>query len=155
ILIPIAAPPSLATLAGGLYLRRRGCLLLCRSARLHGQVPFAIAHRQRSVQPLFYPHGGSAQPTDDPFPLDLIELAIHAKSLFVLYFPLSHLAKGGRQIVPFAQGTMAIIGVCPFPRQSPPPPPQIVLPEVLVRLFQRLHSRHAHPFHQPILGRLE
>ena len=34
--------------------------------------------------------------------------------------------------------------------QFPLPPNQVVIGQILVGLFQRLHAGHAHPFHQPV-----
>ena len=35
--------------------------------------------------------------------------------------------------------------------QFPLPPNQVVIDQIVVGLFQRLHAGHAHPFHQPVL----
>src|ERR1019366_8236342 len=71
-------PPGPPPAAGAARLprphRRRSLGPLRHVAHRHRQVPFAIPHRQRSVQPLFDPHVGSTQPADDRRPVDLIHL---------------------------------------------------------------------------------
>src|SRR5450759_3073491 len=137
ILSPVATP-----LAGTARLcrlhRRRGFGPTRHVAHGHRQVPFAIPHRQRSIQPFFYPHVGPTQPTDDRRPVDLIQLGIEADGVIVPHLPRFHMAQRGRQMVALVQRTMRIVGVGRFHRQLPLPPHHIVLLEVLAVSYTHL-----------------
>src|ERR1700688_3274193 len=50
---------------------------------------------------------------------------------------------------------MRIIPVGRFKGHLPLPPHQVLLLEISVGFLDRLHTSHAHPFHQPILCRPE
>src|ERR1019366_3476412 len=120
-------------------------------AALAGSLGAYVPHRQRSVQPLFDPHVGSTQPADDRRPVVLIHLGIEADGVIVPHLSRFHMAQGGRQIVALVQRTVRIVGVGRLHRQLPLPPHHILLFQVLVRLFEGLHARYPHPFHQAIL----